>query len=187
MIVIITILGYLSTPLPLKAQQTIPNHITYSQYNVTKHLITSKILQSRLNKSASILEMTSGYPEVKNIPYINSMNPILHGIPKNLDVGKRDVAGNILNRDKDFNAIFFALPNGDVYLVEPYSKQQNLTVNNLSFRDYFKGALATHNIYLGHVILSLSSGQRIADMVVPIYSKKNVLLGGRNRPDRKLS
>jgi hypothetical protein len=75
------------------------------------------------------------------------MNPILHGIPKNLDVGKRDVAGNILNRDKDFNAIFFALPNGDVYLVEPYSRQQNLTVNNLSFRDYFKGALATHNIY----------------------------------------
>jgi hypothetical protein len=37
--------------------------------------------------------------------------------------------------------------------------------------------LDTHNVYLGHVILSLSSGQRIADMVVPIYSKKNILLG----------
>jgi hypothetical protein len=76
-IVIITILGCLSTPLPLKARQTIPNHITYSQYNVTEQLITSKILQAKLlatnlenilNKSASILEITSGYSEVKIYP-----------------------------------------------------------------------------------------------------------------------
>jgi hypothetical protein len=93
-----------------------------------------------LNQSASILELTSNFSEVKNTPYVNSISPIFHGIPKNVDLAKRHIAQYILTKDKSLAAIFFAMPKGDVYLIEPYAGQHNLTVNNLAFRDYFQGS-----------------------------------------------
>jgi hypothetical protein len=68
------------------------------------------------------------------------------------------------------SAAYFLLPNGDVYLLEPYARQQNLTVNNLGFRDYFKGVIASHNTYLGGVIQSASIHRPTADIAIPIYS-----------------
>jgi hypothetical protein len=35
------------------------------------------------------------------------------------------------------------MPNGNVYIDEPYSRQQSLTTSNLAFRDYFQGAVKT--------------------------------------------
>jgi C4-dicarboxylate-specific signal transduction histidine kinase len=64
------------------------------------------------------------------------------------------------------------MPNGNVYFKEPFSRQQNSTTNNLAFRHYFQGSIKTHNIYLGNVITSTSSGQREALIAVPIYSVK---------------
>jgi hypothetical protein len=45
------------------------------------------------------------------------------------------------------------MSNGDAYLFEPYSTQQNLTINNFAFRDYFQGAIKTNDVYLGNVII----------------------------------
>ena len=44
---------------------------------------------------------------------------------KNLDIAKRKVAHDILASDKDLQVIFFLMPNGDLYMEEPYSRQQN--------------------------------------------------------------
>ncbi len=74
--------------------------------------------------------------------------------PKILDIQKRKVAQDILAADKDFQVIFFLLPNGDVYFVEPYMQRSNLTGNNFAFRDYYKGELETRNTYLSNVIIS---------------------------------
>ena len=127
-------------------------------------------LEDRLNKSAAILEITSRLPELKNVSYANSIDPTLHGIPQDLDIEKRKIAQDILAADRDFQVIFFLLPNGDMYLEEPYSNQQNLTRNNFAFRDYYKGAVSTGETYLGNVIISASSGLAQANMAVPIYS-----------------
>jgi hypothetical protein len=86
---------------------------------------------------------------------------------------KRKVAQDILAADKDIQIIFFLMPNGDVYLEQPYSRQENLTVSNLAFRDYYIGAIETGSTYLGDVIISASTGLQIADMIVPIYSEEN--------------
>ena len=108
-------------------------------------------LENRLNKSAAILEITSKLPEVKNPTYASSLNQTLrtlHGIGRDLDIQKRKVAQNILSADKDFGVIFFLMPNGNVYMEEPYSRQLNLTKTNLDFRDFYKGAVITHMTYL---------------------------------------
>jgi hypothetical protein len=133
-------------------------------------------LENRLNKSAAILEITSKLPEVKNLSYASSLNQTLrslHGIGRDLDIQKRKVAQNILSVDKDFETIFFLMPNGNIYMQEPYSRQLNLTKTSFDFRDYYKGAVSTHMTYLGNVIISASSGLPQANIAVPIYSAEN--------------
>jgi hypothetical protein len=141
-----------------------------SQYHSAENL------ENRLNKSAAILEITSKLPEVKNLTYASSLNQTLrtlHGIGKDLDIPKRKVAQNILSADKDFETIFFLMPNGNIYMQEPYSRQLNLTKTNFDFRDYYKGAVSTHMTYLSNVIISTSSGLPQANIAVPIYSGEN--------------
>ena len=135
-------------------------------------------LETRINKSGEILEITSKLPQVSSTPFASSISPELHGIPEDADMPKKKVAQDILDTDKDFQVISFLMPNGDMYLVEPYSRQQNLTANNVAFRDYYRGAVDTHNTYLGNVIISASSGRPQTNIAVPIFSENNGTLIG---------
>ena len=135
-------------------------------------------LETRINKSGAILEITSKLPQVSSTPFASSISPELHGIPEDADMPKRKVAQDILDTDKDFQVIFFLMPNGDMYLIEPYSRQENLTANNFAFRDYYRGAVDTHNTYLGNVIIAASTGRPQTNMAVPIFSENNGTLIG---------
>ncbi len=127
-------------------------------------------LENRLNKSAAILEIAGELPQVKNLSYANSISSELHGIPKDIDIAKRKVAQDILTADRDLQVINLLMPNGDTYMVEPYSRQQNLTGFNFAFRDYYKGAVRTADSYLGEVFISASSGLPQSNIAVPLYS-----------------
>jgi hypothetical protein len=137
-------------------------------------------LENRLNKSAAILETTGELPQVKNASYASSISSELHGIPKDLDNAKRKVAHDILASDKDLQVIFFLMPNGDMYMEEPYSRQQNLTGNNFAYRDYYKGAVSTGDTYLGNVVISTSSGLPQSYISVPLYSSASDNNGNRS-------
>jgi hypothetical protein len=146
---------------------------TQSSMIITKLLANN--LQNRLQKAGAVLEITSKLPQVNNTSFAHLLNQTLttlHGIPKYADLKKRQIAQDILSNYKDLQIIFFLMPNGNVYFEEPYSRQQNLTTNNLAYREYFQGAIKTHNTYLGNVLTSVSSGHRQAVIAVPIYSAK---------------
>jgi hypothetical protein len=140
--------------------------------------ILANELETRINKSGAILEITSRLSQVKSAPYASLISSELHGIPRDVDIPKRKVAQDILDTDKDFQVIFFLMPNGDVYLVEPYSQQQNLTGNNFAFRDYYKGAIESRNTYLSDVIISAALGRPQANIAVPMYPENNGTLVG---------
>jgi hypothetical protein len=72
------------------------------------------------------------------------------------------------------------MPNGDMYMEEPYSRQQNLTGTNFAFRDYYKGAISTGDTYLGDVVISASSGLPQSNLAVPLYSSPSENYGNRN-------
>jgi Cache domain len=148
-------------------------HASAQDFITTTPLIVKLLadnLENRLNKSAIILEITGELPQVKNVSYANSISSELHGIPKDIDIAKRKVAQDILTADRDLQVISFLMPNGDIYMVEPYSRQQNLTANNFAFRDYYKGAISTADTYLGNVVISSSSGLPQSNIAVPLYS-----------------
>ena len=147
-------------------------------YNNAVVSVLANELETKINKSGAILEITSKLPEVKSAPFASSISPELPGIPNDVDMPKRKVAQDILNKDKDFQVVFFLMPNGDIYLVEPYSQQQNLTGNNYAFRDYYKGAVESRNTYLSDVIISAALGRPQANIAVPMYTENNGTLVG---------
>lgn len=181
----------LGTQTPSAAQLTTPNmdgnnnntttfeNSTFQAESYVKLLAQS--MESNLQKGAAILELTSTLPEVKNISYANMLNNTiedLKGIPQNADIPKRQVAKDILEKYDEFQVVFFVMPNGDMYMEEPYLRQENLSKTNFAFRDYYKGAINSHDTFLGNVIVSASSGQNQAVIAVPIFSGVNGSLIG---------
>src|ERR687890_584515 len=170
-----------ATPIASSENQSSPsslssNNATTLGSKILNIKLLADNLENRLNKSAAILEITSKLPEVRKVSFASSINNTLHGIPKDTDLAKRKVAQDILSKYNDFRVIAFLMPNGDVYMEEPYSRQLNLTKTNFAFRDYYKGAVSTHNTYLGNVIIAASSGLPQANMAVSIFlflKKKN--------------
>jgi hypothetical protein len=144
------------------------------QNNVLITKILAKNLENRLQKAGAILEITSKLPQVKNVSYAHLLNQtlnILHGIPQQADVEKRQVAKNIVVSNSGLYKVFFIMPNGDMYFLEPFSTQQALTANNYAFRDYFQGAIKTSDTYLGNVIIATAASHpREAVIAVPVYS-----------------
>jgi hypothetical protein len=141
-------------------------------------------LSNRLNQSASLLEITAELPQVRNTPFANLLNQTLgtlHGVPQHIDTEKRMLAKNILySKDSDLFEVFYLMPNGDMYMIEPYSTQETLTANNYAFRDYFQGTVRYNDTYLGNAITTTAaSGVREAVMTVPVFSlDDNATLAG---------
>lgn len=144
------------------------------QNNILITAILAKNLENHIEKAGAIMNITSELPQVRNLTYINLLNQTLdtlHGIPQNMDVQKREVAKSILSSESNFFKIFFILSNGDMYLLEPYLVQQNITATNYAFRDYFQGAIKNGGVYLGDVIISTAASRdREAVIAIPVYS-----------------
>ena len=155
------------------------NSTIYQGQNYVKLLAQS--MENRLEKDAAILELTGMLPEVKNVSYAHMLNNTieqLKGIPQNADIPKRQIATDILEKYGDFQVVFFLMPNGDIYFIEPYTQQENLSKTNFAYRDYYKGAITNNDTFMGNVIVSTASGQKQAVMAVPIYSGENRSLAG---------
>jgi hypothetical protein len=131
--------------------------------------LLSNIIETRLNKSATLLEFTSKLPEVTNISYANSITERFMGIPQDLDLQKRNVARDILEQDKDIASIFFLTPKGDVYLGEPYPDQQQLPKLNFANRDWYKGVTSTNDTYTSAAFLSAAIHVPAIAIAVPVY------------------
>ena len=146
--------------------------------NGTLAKIMSHNLVNYLNESASILRITSNMQEVNNVQYSDKINNSLHGISETDDVDKRQIAKSILENADTFEAITYLLPNGDMYMEEPYERQLGQSRDNFAFRDYYQGAVNTRQAFLGDVIVSSSTADKVSLISVPIYLKENSSLVG---------
>jgi hypothetical protein len=88
--------------------------------------LLANILETRINGTAALLELTSKLSEVTNVQHVSSITEESMGISQNLDSEKRKVAQYILEQSKDIASIFFLTPIGDIYIGEPFSDQKQL-------------------------------------------------------------
>ncbi|MGD1834743.1 MAG: cache domain-containing protein [Nitrososphaeraceae archaeon] len=156
------------------------NNLSLDDYDSFITYLISKNLETKIEKVSAILDIVSKIPEIGNKPYSSLLNKtisIYNGLPQDIEVEKRNILKNILEKYSDFSVISLLMPNGDVYLQEPFFLQENLTKTNFSFRDYYKGAIESKNIFMDDVIISASSGLPITVIAVPVYSDSNKLSG----------
>ena len=146
------------------------------QNNTIITKILAKSLENYIQNAGAVLNITSQLPQIREVPLMEVLNQTLttlHGIPQDADIQKRLIAQYILSSYEDFQIVIFVMPNGDIYLEEPYSRQVMSTVTNLGFRDYFKGVTDTNEIYIGNPSQSASSGQLQSVIAVPVFSAED--------------
>jgi hypothetical protein len=61
---------------------------------------------------------------------------------------------------------------------EPYERQLGQSRDNFAFRDYYQGAVSTRQAFLGDVIVSSSTADKVSLISVPIYLKEDSSLVG---------
>ena len=134
------------------------------------------ILESKVTKLATALQIVSSLPQILQPPDINLIDPKVKGIPEDADVEKRKIAKILLDQFEFFSVVFL-LNNGDVYFDEPFERQLNRTATNLSFRDYYQAVEQTKKTYLSDAIISITTGRNLAVIATPVINKENEMTG----------
>ena len=150
-----------------------------SATNIVKLL--ADMVQNRLYNAINLLELTGIDPEVKNTPFVAAITKAYMGIPDNMDIQKRNIAKDILNRDKDFGSVFFTTPRGDSYIGEPYANQKQLPRLNYADRDWYKGVTSTNNTYISSVFISASIHAPATAIAVTVYSDSTTAVGNTTK------
>jgi hypothetical protein len=134
--------------------------------------------EEKFSAMSSLMTLISKLPQLSGASHVSEMTPELHGVPENMEIQKRLVAKHILSQNTDIEAVAFILPDGEMYVEEPFNRQMNLTRTNFAFRDYFQGALTNNGAaYLGEVYISASSGPSTSATAVPVLSQDGKLEG----------
>jgi hypothetical protein len=131
------------------------------------------ILESKVTKLATALQIASSLPQILQTPDINLIDPKVNGIPEDADIEKRKIAKILLDQFKEFSAVVFLLNNGDIYFFEPFQDQLNLTATNFSFRDYYQVVEKTKKTYLSDAIISKATGRNLEVIAIPVINKEN--------------
>jgi hypothetical protein len=138
--------------------------------------LTSKF-ETELLDIASLVEVTAKESNVANTPFVDQIDPRIHGIMKDQDVEKREIAKLILFNKENLDAVFFVLPNGDMYLLEPYQYQLNLASNNFAFRDWYKGVTNTKSTYISEIYSAQGEKINTFAIMTPVRSESGDFIG----------
>lgn len=139
------------------------------QDKTNQTMILADIFETRIDKITQLLETTSSYPAVRNISYANQIGTEFMGIPESSDIEKRNTAKYLLKNEPVLGGVYFTLPNGDVYLGEPYSAQKQLPRLNFADRDWYEGVSITNETYISSVFFSASTKAPATAIAVPVY------------------
>src|SRR5829696_1905125 len=135
------------------------------------------ILESKVTKLATALQIASSLPQILQPPDVNLIDSKVNGIPEDADIEKRKIGKILLSQFNEFLSFVFVLHNGDVYFDEPFERQLNRTVTNLSFRDYYQAVEQTKKTYLSDAIISITTGRNLAVIATPVINNENEMTG----------
>jgi hypothetical protein len=155
------------------------NNINENNYSPILHELENikNILESKVTKLATALQITSSLPQMLQPPDINLIDPKVKGIPEDADIEKRKIAKILLDQFKELNSTLYYFNNGDIYFFEPFQDQLNLTATNFAFRDYFQVVNQTKKTYVSDAILSKATrGTNLAIIATPVINKENNMI-----------
>ena len=114
-------------------------------------------------------------PAFERFSFADQISPESFGIPEELELEKRKNLKSLLYYNPNFSTLGLFLPNGDIYLAEPYSSQQNLDVRNFSFRDWYKGVTTSMKPYISESYKTQYTNETTLAMAAPIMEQNNLV------------
>ena len=157
-------------------QIKIQTEIIESERLITVNQIASRT-ELRVNNAIVTLEILSKNPHIVNPPSITLIDEKIHGIPEDTDVNRRNAMRDTFDYYGGFQNMLFLLPNGDVYINEPFFFQKNMTVSNFAFRDWYKETIDTKDVVVSNVVVSKSSDKPNVVIAVPVFSQDESFQG----------
>ena len=130
----------------------------------------ANLLDSKISRAVDDLEISSRDETLKEVQFLKNVSSNYNGIHSTLDLDKRNLAKDILQRNTDIASIFFVLPNGDIYLGEPYIDQEQLPRINFADREWYKGVVKNNQTYISSIFMSASINAPAIAIAVPVYS-----------------
>lgn len=141
--------------------------------------LVSSRFELRMRHIAGIIELASQtHPIVDPPTNSNLISEQIKGIPESVDVDKREFAKRLLEKQFDLDYVFYAMPNGDIYFLEPFTSQIKLSQLNFAFRDWYDGAVTTGSTYVSEVYVSANEKHNVIGIATPIYNDVDHTLNG---------
>jgi len=136
----------------------------------TMLILFADLIHNKISNIVDTLEISSRDESPRNVPFIKNVSSDHNGIRSTLDLDKRNLAKDILQRNTDIASIFFVLPNGDIYMGEPYRDQEQLPRINFADREWYKGVVKNNQTYISSIFMSASINAPAIAIAVPVYS-----------------
>jgi hypothetical protein len=134
-----------------------------------------EIFESKLSKAHSLMDVASNLPEMKSIHHDISHDSI--GIAESEETAKRIILKNIIDASRLYSEMGYFLPDGELYLLEPYPEQSKFQFRNFAFRDWYRGALNTDGIYTSEVFEAQPDFRKTIAFSKKITDENNQLVG----------
>jgi signal transduction histidine kinase len=156
--------------------QRIDNEIAKIKINDVQALSSRFAL--RVQYVTGMMELASQTFQMTEPPiYSNLISEYLKGIPQDADIEKRKIARNMFDKKLELEYIFYVMPNGDMYFLEPFSSQVKLSQLNFAFRDWYSGTMNIGSTYVSEVYVSANEKHNVIAIAVPIYGVNQTLNG----------
>lgn len=130
----------------------------------------SKFINGKFDDTISTLELVSQTNLFKNFDSTANISEVLHGVPNDVEKYKRELLSQILKENDDIASIFLILPNGNIYLGEPFADQKQLPRLNFADREWYIGANLRNSSYVSTVFSSAAINAPAIAVAIPIMN-----------------
>jgi PAS domain S-box-containing protein len=130
-----------------------------------------------LGNARSVLETTTHLPEIIDSTSARFIDPKLHGLPANVDKGKRNIARQTMEYSKVFEYMMLLRADGSVYFLEPFDLQLKLSSHNLSFFKWYKDLINTGKTVISDLHISPATQQPTVVIATPVHSPAGKIIG----------
>ena len=116
------------------------------------------------------LEFVSKLDAFSKLSHIDQIDPSIKGIPKNVEVEKRNIFRDLMALGERFSSLIILTPDANLYFVHPFKTQIKVKRLNFADRAYFKEAVRTKKPVISDSFVS-AAGNPLVIIAVPVLDK----------------
>ncbi|NLK00608.1 MAG: methyl-accepting chemotaxis protein [Clostridia bacterium] len=126
-------------------------------------------VQQFFDDARGVVRMTAQLPAVRDVSSIPEIREDIKGVPRDVDVPKREVMNHVIDKYGDFSYMEQVTPDvGNNILIEPWDFQLDLQQLDFGHRDWFKGAVEKMDAHISEVYISSSLNAPVVAISHPI-------------------